>query len=351
MLPHLVLGALGEALPLSDGLHDLEGPLFVHAAGDEVDHDVIPAADGLADGGGVGEDQVPGVAQPHVGAMGKAGQPNQNVKLRRLGLLQHPPDKGGAELRDGRGAGRAQNFVVLVTQDLGGDEDGPGARVVQGDDLGIHPGQVLHHANHRGVIVSQHVQLQEVGLHGVVFKMGGDNIGVGIVGGVLDGAEVVDLLVLGNDHHAAGVLSGGPLDPGAALGKAEHFGPGGRLPPLLHILLYVAEGGLLGHSADGARPEHVGLPKELEGVPMGVGLVLTGEIEVDVGDLIAAKAQEGLKGDVEAVLLILGAAHRADGVGHVGAAARPQGLGRLEIGVLAVGAAVVGRQGIDLGDA
>ena len=351
VLPHLVLCSLGEAPALPDGLHDLEGPLLVHAAGDQIDHDVVPASDGLSHRGGAGEDQVPGVAQPHVGAVGETGEPHQDIELSRLGLLQHPPDEGGAELRDGGGAGGPQDLVVLIAQYLGGGEDGPGVRVIQGDGLGVHSGEVLHHADHGGIVVAQHIQLQEVGLHGVVFEVGGDDIGVRVIGGMLHRAEVVDLFVLGDDHHAAGVLAGGPLHAGAALGQAQHLRPVGGLAPLFHVLLHIAEGGLLRHRSDGARAEHMVLAEELEGAAVGAGLVFAGEVQVDIGDLVAAEAQEGLEGDVEAVLLIFGPADRADCVGHIGAAARPQGLGRLKVRVLTVGAAVVGGQGVDLGDA
>src|SRR5699024_3485114 len=74
---------------------------------------------------------------------------------------------------------------------------------------------------------------------------------------------------------------------------------------------------------------------------------------VDVGHLVAPEAQESLKGDVEAVLHILGAAHGTHRVGHI--RPTPVGvlrvLGVVEVGVLAVGTAVVGGQGVYLGDA
>ena len=44
----------------------------------------------------------------------------------------------------------------------------------------------------------------------VVVEVGGDDVGVRVVGGVLDGTEIVDLPVLRDNHHAAGVLAGGP---------------------------------------------------------------------------------------------------------------------------------------------
>ena len=52
---HLLLRAVGQTSALSDGLHDLERPLFGHAALDEIQHDIVAAADGVVDGGGLGQ--------------------------------------------------------------------------------------------------------------------------------------------------------------------------------------------------------------------------------------------------------------------------------------------------------
>ena len=285
--------------------------------------------------------------------MGEAGQTDQNIELVGLGVLQHPPDEGGAELWDGGAAGGTQHLVVLIAQDLGGLEDGHGVPVVQGDLAGVHPGQVLQHTDHGGVIVAQHVQLQQVRLHGVIFKVGGDDLAVGVVGGVLHGAEVVDLVVLGDDHHAARVLAGGALHAGAAQGQAALLRLGHHQSPLVQIVLHIAIGRLFRHRADGPGPEHVGLAEQLEGILVGAGLILAGEVQVNIGDLVAAKAQKRLEGDVKAVLYIGRPTHGTDGVGHVRAAAIGVGrvLGIVKVGVLALGAAIVGGQRIYLCDA
>ena len=188
----------------------------------------------------------------------------------------------------------------------------------------------------------------------MVFKMGGDDVRVLVVRRMLHRAEVVDLLVLGDDHHAPGVLAGGALYPGAPLGQAEHLGEGHVLAARhLQVLLHIANGGLLRHRADGARPEHVVLAKQLEGIPMGAGLILPGEVQVDIRHFVPAKAQEGLKGDIEPVLLIVRTANRTFPVRHIRTAAVRVGriLGVVEVGVLTVGAAVVGGQRVDLSDA
>ncbi|MPM09307.1 hypothetical protein SDC9_55623 [bioreactor metagenome] len=71
--------------------------------------------------------------------------------------------------------------------------------------------------------MAEHIELQEVGLHGVIFEVSDDDIGTAVVRRVLDRAEVVDLLVLGDDHHAAGMLAGRALDPGTAQRQTVFF--------------------------------------------------------------------------------------------------------------------------------
>ena len=106
--PHGVLPPVLEAtlfhLTLSDGLHDLEAHLGVQAHVDQVEHDVVAAAHGLQNRGGAADDQVPGVAQPHVGAVGEAGQAHQGIEVLGLGIHQHLPGKRRAEFGDADGA-------------------------------------------------------------------------------------------------------------------------------------------------------------------------------------------------------------------------------------------------------
>ena len=66
---HFLLRALRQAAALSDGLHDLERALFRHAAFDEIEHDVVAAPDGVVDAGGLGQDQVARISEPHVRAV------------------------------------------------------------------------------------------------------------------------------------------------------------------------------------------------------------------------------------------------------------------------------------------
>ena len=353
VLHHGLLPALVEAallhFALSHLLHDLEAHFGVKALGDQVQHNIVTAAHRFQNAGGAAEDQFPCVAHPHVRTVGEAGEPYQRVEILGLGVNEHLAGEPGVELRDGHGAGGAQNGVIFIAQHLAGNEDGHGIRVVQGDLMGVYPGEVLHHAHHGGVIVSQHIQLQDVGLHGVVFEMGGDGVGIVGVCRVLHRAEILHILVVRDHHQAAGVLAGGAADANAAQGQAVFLRPAGHDAVLLQILLHEAVGRLFRQSTDGTRPEHLRLAEHFDGVAVSPGLIFAGEVQVDIRHLAAAEAQEGLKGNVKSVLDVLRTANGTNLIRHIRAAA--VAAIQDEFTVLTLRAAVMRRQGVDLRNA
>ena len=86
----------------------------------------------------------------------------------------------------------------------------------------------------------------------------------------------------------AGVLAGGAADAHAALGQAVYLGIAGGEAPLVQVFADKAEGGFLRQGTDGAGPEHLGLAEHLDGVAVCPGLVLAGEVQVDIRHLAAA---------------------------------------------------------------
>ena len=160
--------------------------------------------------------------------------------------------------------------------------------------------------------MTEHVKLEKIFFHRVVFKVRRNPLGVLIVRRMLDGAEVPDFVFLRNDDQTARVLPGGALDVDAAGGKPVFFRLGDGLVPLRQVLFCVAVGRFLCNSADRARAEDVRLAEHLHTVSVRLGLIFAREVEVDIGDLVAAEAEEGFKRDIESVLIELRAAFRAD---------------------------------------
>ena len=193
------------------------------------------------------------------------------------------------------------------------------------------------------------VELEEVRLHAVVFKMGGDDVAVRIVGRVLHGAEIRDVLVLRDDDEAAGMLTGRALDADAAEREAVHLRLRQGLAALLEVLEDIAVGRLFRQRADRAGAEHVIRAEELFGVFMRLGLIFAREVQVDIGHLVAAEAEERLKRDVETVLAQLRPAPGAHLVRHIRAAAKA--CARVKVRILALRADIVRRERVDLRDA
>ena len=166
---------------------------------------------------------------------------------------------------------------------------------------------------------------------------------------MLHRAEVLHILIVRDYHQTAGVLAGGAACAHAAKGQPVFFRPAGHDAVFLQILLHKAVGSLFRQRTDGTRPEHLGLTEHFDGVTVSPGLIFAGEVQVDIRHLAAAEAQEGLKGNVKAVLHVFGAADGTHLVRHIRTAA--VAAVQDEFAVLALRAAVMGRQRVDLRNA
>ena len=196
--------------------------------------------------------------------------------------------------------------------------------------------------------MTQHIQLQEVFLHGVIFKMGGDLIGIGVVRRVLDGTEIPDLILLGDDHQTAGVLAGSTAHAHTTCGKTVNFRRGRRLSPLGQVFFYIAVSGFFCHRTHGACPENMGFSEHFRTVGMGICLIFAGEIQVNIRHFIAAESKKGFKGNIKAFLCIGRTTFGADRIRQVCAALKALGHIKGSVFTLRVGTAVMGREGVNL---
>ena len=160
--------------------------------------------------------------------------------------------------------------------------------------------------------------------------------------------EVIDIVVAGDNDHTAGVLTGGSFDAGTANGKAVDLRGTVLQAPFFQILFDIAVSRLVGNGGDGSRLEHVVPSEQLLRVTMGGGLVLAGEVQVDIRRLVAVEAEEGFERNVMAVPVHLRPAVRTVLWRQVKAGADAAVCDKFA--VLALGADIVGRKGIYLGD-
>ena len=184
----------------------------------------------------------------------------------------------------------------------------------------------------------------------MVFKMRCDNIAVGVVGGMLYGAEVGNVHILRDDDKTAGMLTGRAFYADKPESKAVLLRLRCGYTALLKILLDIAVGGLFRQRTDRSGAENVIGAEKHFGIFMRLRLIFAREIKVDIGRFfVAGEAEEGFERDIKALALHLCAAFGTVLFGHIRAAA--VGAVGYELAVTALWADVVRGEGIDLRDA
>ena len=181
-------------------------------------------------------------------------------------------------------------------------EQAHGVGIVKRDFLRVNAGQGFPVLNHGRVIVSQLVELKQVGVDRVIFKMSGDDVRIRIIRRMLHRTHVVNFDLLGYHDHAARVLARGAAYARAARGEAVLLRTRTLDAALVHVFFDIAVGGLFRHRADRTRAEHMVVSENLACVVVDARLVLAREIQVDIRHLIALEAEEGFERDVKALL-------------------------------------------------
>ena len=174
--------------------------------------------------------------------------------------------------------------------------------------------------------------------------MSGDNIRIIVIRRVLDRGKGVDLLTVGENHDTSRVLAGGTLNPYAALNQTVYLTSPLGNPVFFKIVFNIAVHRLIRQGTYSPGLEGVAFSEDNLCIFVGLGLVLSGEIQVYIRLLVSLETKEGLKRNVEAVFFKLSAADRTVLIGHVAAAHAGIGfyLLGIEIRIVAVGTIIVG---------
>ncbi len=72
---------------------------------------------------------------------------------------------------------------------------------------------------------------------------------------------------------------------------------------LFIVIFHIAEGRLIRQRTDGSCPEGLSCTENNLRIFVGLTLVITGEVQVDIRLLVSLKSQEGLKGNIKSLLL------------------------------------------------
>ena len=95
----------------------------------------------------------------------------------------------------------------------------------------------------------------------MIFKMGGNDRGLGVICRVLDRCEGIDLLILRQHDHSSRMLTGGTLHPDTAIRDPFNLAVTLMNIPFLIELLRHAVGGLLCDTANGSGTKGMSLGK------------------------------------------------------------------------------------------
>ena len=118
--------------------------------------------------------------------------------------------------------------------------EGRPSETVSYTHLDVYKRQVHEHANHRRVIVSQNVQLNQYIVHRAEIIVRRNNRTGHVIRRMLDGDELLNLVFLRQNDHACRMLTRRSLDADTAQRKPVHLRFGKRQSALLAVFLNVS---------------------------------------------------------------------------------------------------------------
>ena len=136
------------------------------------------------------------------------------------------------------------------------------------------------------------------------------------------------------------MLSSRPLDSGSSLRQTLNFGVPVELPVVALVALDKSIGCLSRNGTNSSSPKSVFCTKDIPHIQMGARLILSREVQVNIGYLVPVKSKESLKWNILTVLAQLAAALWTVLIRHI--KARTIGAVRDELAVLACATDIVG---------
>ena len=315
----VIRAAFFEALAFTDIFHDFEGCQGLHAMLDEVVHDVVSGRDRILQFDDAVLDEVLGIVQPYVSAVGEAGNTDQLREILRARVFEHAADEGRPVFRQAEGSDgdafisdRTRKLIRRQAQCLGRTEEGQCLLVVEGDLQRVDTGDVLQHTDDLRIIVAQNIQLQHTAGDGMIIEVCGDGPGdlpaililqVFFICGVLERREIVNIHITRADHDACRMLAGRALHPGYTGGEFFDENIIECQPAVLRVFLDEAIGCFILNACDCAGTEDIVAAEKLFGIFVRDALIVSrGEIKVDIRHLVSVESEENGERDVMPVL-------------------------------------------------
>ena len=173
--------------------------------------------------------------------------------------------------------------------------------------------------------------------------MSRDNAALHIVCRVLDRRKFINIMAVREHNDAARMLAGTAPDPGTSFRDPLDLAAALALFPLLVIVLYKTVSRLVGQRTDSPGLKCMPFSEKHFRIFVSLGLIVSGEVQVDIRLLVSLESEECLEWDVKSGFHQRLAAYRAGLVRHIIAAAAGIGsyLIRIEIAVMAFAAVVM----------
>ena len=126
---------------------------------------------------------------------------------------------------------------------------------------------------------------------------------IGVVGRILNRCKIMNIQIKRHHDNTSGMLTCCTLYTLTLLCQIQALCITHRTGQIhfLFITLYITKSSLFRHSADCACPKYMILAKHLFGISMRIGLIITREIQINIGDFISLKPKKGLKGNIVSI--------------------------------------------------
>ena len=212
--------------------------------------------------------------------MGKARNTHKVRKILRLRINKHLHCEIRTKLRNAKRPKLAPADVLRLdpqrVRTLEQTHDLPG---IQRNILNrIQSRKILQHTDHRRIIVSENIKLQQVVVDGVVIEMRRDRLRRHIIRRMLYRGKRIDHLAERQNNDTSRMLSRCPPYADTSLNDPVDLTISLSLSMLLKIILHISVGRLICQSTDGTRTERLSFTEDNLRVIMGAALVFTGEV-------------------------------------------------------------------------
>ena len=212
--------------------------------------------------------------------MGKTRNTHKVRKILRLRINKHLHCEIRTKLRNAKRPKLAPADVLRLdsqrVRTLEQTHDLPG---IQRNILNrIQSRKILQHTDHRRIIVSENIKLQQVVVDGVVIEMRRDRLRRHIIRRMLYRGKRIDHLAERQNNDTSRMLSRCTPDADTSLNDPVDLTISLSLSMLLKIIFHISVGRLICQSTDGTRTERLSFTEDNLRVIMGAALVFTGEV-------------------------------------------------------------------------